>query len=74
MLEYVPIQSLSFLERWLRSDGSTTAWQADLLQRLELINEMPSMADFVQYVRESCFAINMPLAFANSQVRLLQSD
>lgn len=70
VLEYVSIQSLPFLKRWLDSDVNEQRWLFKLLNNLKLLKELPATTDFVAYTCAASSAIAMSNDFATSQVRI----
>src|SRR5579859_2644590 len=70
LLEYAPIQSITYLQNWLKSNATTTNTLA-LLAKLELLTSLPVASDLVSYTHLISAEVGMPGSFADSQVDIL---
>lgn len=69
LLEYVPIQSLPYLKRWLNSNfppHAQATFQMGFI--LELLMELPAKNDLISYTHIASSDIGLTRLFADSQV------
>jgi hypothetical protein len=74
MLEYAPLRSLPYLQRWLKSNiNSKTPLQTlvELRRYYETFIGFPAMEDCFSSIRTAVATIGLSSDFASSQVRIL---
>lgn len=73
LLEYIPIISLPYWKRWLRSCGkvdNARSTENAMLNNIDMLSMASALNDFVSYLSRATYSVGMPASFAISQVWL----
>jgi hypothetical protein len=70
LLEYAPIQSLEYLQRWVKSyfSSQSAPSRLQLQDHLDTLAGLPVTEDLISYTRTASSAIGLTKSFADSQV------
>ena len=74
MLEYAPLRSLSYLQRWLKSSidlKRALQTSVELQSCFNTLLKLPAMGDCFFYTQTAVASIGLSSDFASSQVRIL---
>jgi len=69
ILEYMPLQSMPYLRRWLKANGSNPELSQEILKSsLEIFADLSVVADFIDCAQVVCGNLGMGKSFIKSQV------
>ena len=70
LLEYSPIQTLPYLQRWITSYSALAyPYQVVLKDTLKVVTEGPVAKSFIADLKRICAHLGLSYSFAGSQVR-----